>query len=537
MVSAYSDKTHTNTSRAAANAVAQKQSIGKPVSRFAGSHPGAIAQRKEQEVTHHDSGQVQKRDAGEAQGAVIQKETNTSNTYHKPNPAGQPGNVVQLRRIPNLQALRDGIALELNAGEAAAGSNAQMLSAKRISLDRLSHVYTPRDLKNIPVQIGMLQNSVGDPWHEAWFDRVDQRVRSGAQETMGDIFHWANDIQQESNSDEVDPVSAEILGDELHDRGLGATKVTFEILRYHDPFTFSQKTYVVKPEDRSVERVIYGSGDSLGTRMNERLDKGRQVNTLEMRTDPNHGTLMEYVTTTLKGIGESTLRKLHFWDSFDVVSNETIALAFLAGMHDLHNQNVMQKGGAPVIIDGDVVAMPMEYITGPDTQQGVRTEGVRTIGRQMGGDRSGASQILQFAIENPDVVINMITELIGDHRSRIVPVHTGLWFQKLSHFINQNKRNSQLDVIRTIASLVHAVAHGEEDSPGLTRQLGPDQGGHWNGQAVGNAIEQDFDQGVIPHFQYQSSNGTVYYHGQPIWQGTTLAQSMAMLRVRLMNAR
>lgn len=445
---------------------------------------------------------------------------------------------VQRRVIADMQQLRAGIITELNAGEAAAGSHDDLLSSNAENVSKLTALYTPIIGRHERAQGASLARAVGNNYREGWYDRVDRRVRLGARQTASDWLFWANHIEQDTHALDVFATSIELLGDELHDRGLGAAKVNFLIDTGNAHVPFRSQTFVIKPEDRSVEKAILGHGDSIAGNLNTdaELPKGRQVNTLDIRTHAQHGTMMEYVSTSLKTLGESVLRKLHFWDSTEVVTMETVAMAFLAGIYDLHAQNVMSKGGAPALIDADVAVRPIEF-RGPSQQNGLADAPTTRVQNQIGGNRSGDSLILQYAIDYPYTVTAMIERLIGTKRSRIVPVFTALLAGNMGYYVGSKESGNELEARRLIDEVVKAVRVGKGPSPGLITELGRDQGGLWSYVYVYRAIQRDYEQGVVPHFQYQASNGRVYLHGRAIWQGQTLAQSMAGLRQRLTNAR
>lgn len=448
------------------------------------------------------------------------------------------GSIVQRRAIPNMGQLRTGIITELNTGELAAGSHDHLLSSNLVNVNKLTVIYTPIvGHQHERAQSGDLGRATGNAYREGWYDRVDTRIRRGAQQTASDWLFWERSIEEASEVEEVKATSVELLGDELHDRGLGPAKVNFMIEAHHNPLIVVNRTYVIKPEDRSVEKAILGKDDSVASNLNTNLSKGRQVNTLDIETDTNHGTIMEYVTTNLKTLGESVLRKVHFWDTSETVTTETVALAFLTGLYDLHDDNVMSKGGAPALIDADVAARPTEFRDGPSQQAGFGVGPTTRVQNQLGGNRSNDSQILQYAINNPDAVIAMITRLIGVHRSRIVPVFTRLLATRMAYYVASKQSGDDWEARKYVDEIVKAIRAGAPPSPGLIGELGRDNGGLWSYVSVYRLVQRDFEEGVVPHFQYQSNTGQVFFHGRAIWQGQTLAQSMANLHTRLINAR
>jgi hypothetical protein len=221
----------------------------------------------------------------------------------------------------------------------------------------------------------------------------------------------------------------------------------------------------------------------------------------------------------------------------DAVALEAIALAFLGGIWDLHGENVMLRGGAPVLIDADVAARPSEFQR-PDKQQGLEGNGQgpsRTdrIHGQLDGDGSHASQILQYAIEHPGTVIKMIRAAIGNHVARIVPVFTADWAGTLQIYVSMRGRSKHADAQKEVDRIAAGVADGQKGSKGLHGELGDDRGGAWDAELVAELITQDFERGQLPTFSYQPSTGEAKYHGQTIWVGDNLDDSMKYLRLAL----
>jgi hypothetical protein len=442
--------------------------------------------------------------------------------------AGPARAVAQLRQIATVAALKSGIVQQLNAGEAAAKLPSHLLSSDASNVDKLARVYLPQPGDKA------LAPMVGNVEREAWYGRVDQRICRGAKETMEDVSFWVTELATSSGAESVEAASVHLLGEELHDRGLGPARVTFDLELHHNPLIAFSKTYVIKPEDRSIEKAILGSVDSIASDLNARLTKGRRVNTLEMWTDTAHGTMAEYVTTSISSIAEATLRRLNVFDSTSTVTTETIALSFLTGMYDLHRDNVMSRGGAPALIDADVSLRPTELTKGPSQQGGFPAEETKRVRRQLRGEKSGASQILGYAIEHPKDIADLITSRIGSLKARIVPVHTKFLDESLRLYVIETATANTPEPARKIIGAVAAAASdGAGASPGLKGELGDDRGGVWSDKFVRATIRSDFEEGVVPHFQYQPSTGHAFLHARVIWHGTTLVEAMEGLKSRL----
>jgi hypothetical protein len=534
------DKISDNKSGAIANRASKQNSTGTPAFQFADNSPAAIAQKKLQEVVN-DSPRVQQLKAYQAMAddfstrAALGKENGEEESLQgksaplKKEPRGGDGSApVQMRTIPNITVLKAGIKQSMDAGDPSL-----TISKNSKNLKALTRLYTPGTDQE-DMQTHWLGQTVGNRWREGWFDRVDQRVQEGSQRTIGDAQFWAQKIKDDQDAEAVEVTSVELLGDELHDAGLGPAKVWFLIEQLQTAPSYMSA--VIKPEDRSIEKAILGSGDSIATNLNQHVEKSRRVKTLNMDTDANHGTIMEFVSSSITSMAETTLRKLKIFESEDTVNVETIGFALLTGLYDLHRNNIVKKGGAPVLIDADVAARPQELINGPSDQEGFTAGQTQQVRGQIEGNHAGSSHILQYAIDHPDLVIGIVTNYIGNHKARTVPVHTGSFIGGLQLFVHNMQHSDPIEANKQIEQLTMAVPRGIHGSPGLIGEVGEDTGNFWNFQVVESAIKRDFDKGVVPHFQYQPSTGRVFLHNTCIWQGQTLAQALAQLRARLLNA-
>lgn len=453
-----------------------------------------------------------------------------------PKPAAVRPDAVQHRQITSLAALTRNLTDELDTGERAAGSPAHFLPTKA-NAAKLTGLFTPGHLGDKDFQERALAKSKGNDYLEGWYDRVSQRVQEGAQHLAGSVLHWRADLEQRDNV-ETDVASVQLMGSDLHERGLGAARVDY--LRDYGSGLFARLRAMVKPEDRSIEDALIGAGGSLAEQLNQQLPKSKRVPTLNMDVDKTHGTIMEYVETSLSSVTSSLLRRVGAFYDTDAVALEAIALAFLGGIWDLTDENIMLRGGAPVMIDADVAARPNEFKR-PDRQNGLEGKSgngngpSRTdrIHGQLDGDGSHASQILQYAIEHPDTVIKMIRAAIGNHVARIVPVFTADWAGTLQIYVSMRARGAHADAREEVGNIARSVAAGQKGSKGLHGELGDDRGGAWDAKLVAKLIAQDFECGQLPTFSYQPSTGEAKYHGQTIWVGDNLDDSMTYLRLAL----
>jgi hypothetical protein len=451
--------------------------------------------------------------------------------------AGHPGSApaVQMRRIPDLTALRKVIVEKLDQGEAAAGSSERFISREASNVAKLFELFTP-GMASSDLQTNSLKRSVGNDYKEGWFDRVAARVQEGAEHLARAVLFWQQHLARRDNVD-TDVLTVHLMGSDLHERGLGAARVDY--LQDYGSGMFARLRCMLKPEDRSIEDALIGVDGSLAEQLNRQVPRSRRVPTLAMDTNPQHGTIMEYVEPGLTQAATAALRKLGALYDSESVAMETIALAFLGGIWDLHHENVMLSGGAPVLIDADVAMRPTEFKEGPDTQAGFNKtpNATERVKGQLAGDGSGASVILQYAIEHPEEVVRIIRSVIGDKVARVVPVFTGDWTGSLQIYVMSMADGEPGDAHRLLSDLAKAVAAGRKGSKGLQGELGEDRKGAWDPSMVEKLIAKDFEQGQIPYFNYQPSSGQVTYQSNVIWVGEDLDDSMRYLQEALRNGK
>jgi hypothetical protein len=315
----------------------------------------------------------------------------------------------------------------------------------------------------------------------------------------------------------------------------------------------AQLKCMLKPDDRSIENALIGVDGSLAEQLNKQLPISKRVATVNMDIDKEHGTISEYVESGLKEAATYMLRKVGAFYSTEACAVETIALAFLGGIWDLHHENVIVRGGKPVAVDADVAMRPNEFKKQPSTQQGVPStqqggpstqvgldkSGTLTdkVRGQLKGDKSGTSKLLQYAIDNPEEVIQIIREVIGEKKARIIPVFTAELTTNLQIYVLYRQEGKRQEAKQILVTLAQAVADGVRGSSGLRGELGDDRGGLWQLDVTRRGIKSDFQRAQLPFFTYQPSTGFVFYHKKPIWKGDTIDKSMEYLKEALLEGR
>jgi hypothetical protein len=225
------------------------------------------------------------------------------------------------------------------------------------------------------------------------------------------------------------------------------------------------------------------------------------------------------------------------------VFHETLVFAFLAGLDDLHGENVYWDQGRPYLIDADnaMIRNQMEKIgsgtlaqTGfnlwnageADANQTAVTNGDNTVIQSQILDAMMNSQPKRIAIAQ--VLRNALTAKTG----RVVPMASRFWGTQLNYWVSQEQwREQNLDVSSSEAVMVGKT--GKFDSAvgaGLIGVAGENLvSRQYNQQVEKEEQRKDFTAGVIPFYEYEFTTGRVTHNGQHIWNGLTVDQAIGTL--------
>ena len=379
-----------------------------------------------------------------------------------------------------------------------------------------------------------------DKWN-TWSQAVYTKIESGATDLVRSLNHWKTQLSP------LDPEQCQITrikleGSDLHDRGLGATFVDFT-----KPLggIFPEKTnltVVLKPEDRNIEKSLFGKEPtSLANQVNTLagLNPADAITQIEMETHANFGSIIEFVqgqqAKAINGTGADTQ-----------AMSEGIAFAFLAGLSDVHQDNVIWHDGKPYFIDADN-ALNESRLKAPSSQSGfsqynkARTqEDIEHIANDPASSRSA---IIQALLADSTPLINAVQAAYTNKTGRIVPIYTNFWANqfKLYGYIskedgNENDQNAPTSESITRWYLANKAAaklpRGGQGGvgEGLVGEAGiAATGEHFDERTEAAQIKVDLDQGKIPFYHYNYTTGHVLHNGQVIWHGQTLVQAMAIL--------
>lgn len=442
--------------------------------------------------------------------------------------AARTQRAVQVRTISDLRSLRLLIEECLDRGEETAGSREKMLSSEASNVSTLIKLFTADAIWEPP---NTLPLNTDNDYMQRWYRQVAKRVQTGAEHLVHAVLYWQQTLAERENAT-TSVRTVHLMGGELHERGLGVARVDY--LLDYGSVPFSRLRCMLKPEDRSIENALLGVDESIAEQLNRKLPRSKRVATLNMDAHAEHGTIVECVESSLAKAATTLLRKIGVLYDRKSITIETIALAFLGGIWDLHIANVMTSGGVPVLIDADVAVRPTEYKEGPTCQEAFDFDPslIQEVRDQLKRGE-GTSEILQYAMSEPDEVIKIIRSAIGNHIVRIVPVFTRDLCGGLKNYLVQMKNGRPEAATEVIEDLAQAISAGRSGSSGLEGELGKDRDNVWNLTKVKAQLVIDFEQGQIPCFHYQPSTGAVTYGDNLIWVGYNLNDSMRDLRVRL----
>lgn len=388
------------------------------------------------------------------------------------------------------------------------------------------------------------------------------RIKAGAEHVADSLAYWREWLFP-GYPELVDIVEIKLLGSDLHEHGLGVVSAKFKKLLTGGQAMFSDKKIVetiIKPEDKSLEQSLLGSQpDSAVNQINQLagLTGNEQIGTLNMKAAnianggvPVWSTLVERV----QGVSSEKFAEVHGTakgqGAHGVIPafHETLVFAFLAGIDDLHWENVMWVNDVPYLIDADNVMMHSQMTktgTGDANQSGFSTinkaesdesrEGIKAL-----DPARAKSKLLDKMLNDDQVrddVLDAIKGAIRGHKGRTVPIFTDRWATLLRNY--QTTPSNMQDGFTTFyAARTEIVREGRAiDSkigPGLSGTTGINTVVPFYDAAAEKAeMEKDFAAGVIPFYEYHYDTGHVTHNGVKIFHGLTLDQAFAELATKL----
>ena len=218
--------------------------------------------------------------------------------------------------------------------------------------------------------------------------------------------------------------------------------------------------------------------------------------------------------------------------------------AFLAGIDDLHSQNVFWHEGRPYLIDADNVLSRNQMLK-------VDNGDIDQTGFNRNTDVAAAAN--RNAIKNNDntVINSQILERDAEQRRPASADRPGVapgdHRQEGPGGADQDEQVGEPAEGRTATTTTIATGSSNDDSVRAIlvrdgdrlrrrRRSGADRGvwrehrrAVYNGVAERAQQKKDLDAGVIPFYEYDFTSGRVTHNGQHMWNGLTVDQAIGAL--------
>jgi len=368
------------------------------------------------------------------------------------------------------------------------------------------------------------------------------RINAGATYVAHSLDHWRRWLHGDRPND-VTYDEVTFVKSDLHEEGLGVMKVKFTKPLGPDGSKFSADTQVevmIKPEDKNLEASLLGDeADSAANQINEIVglsDPGEVLSTIRMACDHQFGSMVEKVRGTsaedLGGADKPMTPAFH----------ETLVFAFLAGLDDLHKENVFWDDGQPYMIDADNVLSYNQMIlkdNGKLTQGGFgssynKGEAKKNKEAIDTGINTVNSKLLKTMIENPvkaRKIIDVIQGAISGKTGRVVPISTARWGRTLKSYTTAQNKDGFLDFYANQAFIVREGKKFDPTfGPGLMGTSYKNLDSEFYSVGAERAeLKKDLDSGVIPFYEVNYSTGHVTHNGTKIYHGQTLEQAMQIM--------
>lgn len=385
-------------------------------------------------------------------------------------------------------------------------------------------------------------------------ETVLPKIREGAIFTDNMLHHWKTQLGRN-----VTITRLKFTESDLHEHGLGVVFATF---RKRGPATEMWRKFagnadefqvVLKPEDKSLERDLLGSQEgSVANRINEiaGLDDLAKLTTIKMETSENYGSMIEMVAGESMESKAKRLGNLTMAEDVSPAFYETMTFAFIAGIGDLHKQNIMYgtNDNKPYLIDADNVIEhdQMEKQNfGANVQSGfgqknrVEAEEHRNAMRDMDFTYD-QSTLFTRMLEDDDIrdrIFEVLRQALAGKTARVVPVATATWASN----VNQYKMAD--GVTRT--GIINNCAREDFVVRGDNRAVGAGligncyvgaHGGNYDVEAEKRQLKTDFDGGIIPFYNYDFDTGEVWHNTERIYNGQTVNEAINNMKAKFEHA-
>lgn len=337
---------------------------------------------------------------------------------------------------------------------------------------------------------------------------VFENLGTPISETLNDIFYW-------TTSDAANAVTAIQLTDsDLHHRGVGVCIVDYQN-------NSGQKKIVVKPEDKTFDKTVYGKKNedtddfqSLADDFNASLQNGSlgesfktsRIGTLGIQTSDNNafGSAMEFFEHKRFDKNDHAMP-----DNIDLHSVESlIAFSSLLGLADLHAENAVYSQvpkHSMQLIDAEI---GMKYILDRTKSfpllMTAMHKGEMILAHAPSVDEKSIhpEDFKNYDKENTFAFLDTAKQKLEGQKSRIVLLPTQSLFTYRTRYLEQCDewyKNASITYEQELSGAVRQYYNGK-----LTPTFMKD-GNTYRGYA-----ETDFAAGRIPFFELDFSTGIIY---------------------------
>jgi hypothetical protein len=418
-------------------------------------------------------------------------------------------------------------------------------------LNQADHVDALMKPLNFVQAKGFASGAFGN-WY-AWKEGVFTTITTGAGDMATSIAHWKAALYP------IDPTQVTIrdirmTASDLHERGLGVVFVDFTkpvggLAEFTAQTNF---TAVIKPEDRAIEKALFGTAaTSLAGRV-ERLAgllPNEAIARIRMETHALYGSLIEFIPGELaRGIGGGR-------PPSDAM-REAMAFAYISGLSDVHRDNVIYVGNKPYLIDADnaLNAARIGLTTKPQAEVQSGFAGYSRAQEQTEREAirdaplTSTAKIMQALVSTGPAVpiVDAVRKTFAGKTGRVVPIATNGWAQLLRYvyptlpvgLVGDAPEGTSRWALSNLRARQVPLGRPGEPEPGLQGETGIAQAGRvYNQAAEAGEIKTDYDAGKIPFFTYEYDTGHVQHNGTTIWHGKPLAETLELLLTRFPHQR
>ncbi len=381
------------------------------------------------------------------------------------------------------------------------------------------------------------------------------RITEGAEFLATSIEEWRKKLLPGDHG-KVVVEQLKYMSSDLHEHGLGVVRLHIKKpVGGTGPFANETDFKVMlKPEDKTFEEALLGSqADSAVNEINQILgidgDKKRALASIRMMSDATYGSLVEFV----KGKEANEIWTQGGAINVEPAFHETLVFALLAGLDDLHHENVFYNDdGVPVLIDADnALSLYQANMTmqGKNVQSGfgaqgsVFKDGAYHDTKPIAKTFHTAAAANKEAIKDPRKTVDSelldalrsdalkrtqikasLTKAMTGKKGRIVPVRTKKWGETLEEWLTKvgtpTLEDAFLDQISDPNFLVReGLPFDTKVGPGLISAGKPPGGVDYRLDVERAQLRKDFNAGVIPFYEYEFSTGTIYHNSQVVYVG------------------